>query len=232
MMPGVCSCRRYAALATAMLAAGGGVIAWVVTCTSLDRMLADRYFSPVSGFVWRDAWLTAELGHHWAKVFFIVLGVLVCARAVWLWRHDGLAALRTRQWLAFAASALVVPLVISLLKRESVASCPWAYQPWGGALPWQPWWQSLSAGVPAGHCFPAGHASTALWLAGGVALDLPARPWRALAKLPLWLAPGFALGWMQQMRGAHFLSHTLVSVWLSCALVALLCWPLMKGAQS
>lgn len=33
------------------------------------------------------------------------------------------------------------------------------------------------------------------------------------------LAGGLALGWMQQLRGAHFLSHTLWSAWIACAIV-------------
>lgn len=29
---------------------------------------------------------------------------------------------------------------------------------------------------------------------------------------------GFLVGWMQQMRGAHFLTHTLWSMWIACAI--------------
>ncbi|UUZ57577.1 hypothetical protein LP419_13670 [Massilia sp. H-1] len=27
------------------------------------------------------------------------------------------------------------------------------------------------------------------------------------------------IGWIQQLRGAHFLTHTLWSMWIACALV-------------
>ena len=33
------------------------------------------------------------------------------------------------------------------------------------------------------------------------------------------LALSLAFGWVQQMRGAHFLSHTLWSIWLSWTIV-------------
>ena len=35
----------------------------------------------------------------------------------------------------------------------------------------------------------------------------------------LFRSVGAASGWLQQMRGAHFLTHTLWSMWISCAIV-------------
>jgi membrane-associated PAP2 superfamily phosphatase len=32
---------------------------------------------------------------------------------------------------------------------------------------------------------------------------------------------GGMVGWLQQLRGAHFLTHTLWSIWLACATVLL-----------
>ncbi|WP_374709539.1 hypothetical protein [Massilia scottii] len=36
------------------------------------------------------------------------------------------------------------------------------------------------------------------------------------------LGLGFALGWVQQLRGAHFLTHTLWSMWWTCLIVSIL----------
>jgi membrane-associated PAP2 superfamily phosphatase len=47
----------------------------------------------------------------------------------------------------------------------------------------------------------------------------PERKGRCVVVGLLALAWGFGLGWLQQMRGAHFLSHTLWSLWLSWAVV-------------
>lgn len=68
----------------------------------------------------------------------------------------------------------------------------------------------------------AGHASSALWLVSVAVYWLPARPARAAGMALLALLPGLALGWLQQLRGAHFLTHTLWSAWIACALVLLL----------
>ena len=61
---------------------------------------------------------------------------------------------------------------------------------------------SVPAGIELGGCFPAGHASSALWLAGLCVWWLPRRPRMAAAVFAAGLAAGFALGWVQQMRGA------------------------------
>jgi len=42
---------------------------------------------------------------------------------------------------------------------------------------------------------------------------------RAAVALTVFLVIGFAVGWMQQLRGAHFLFHTLWSMWLSTVTV-------------
>ncbi|WP_373887845.1 phosphatase PAP2 family protein [Massilia sp. BSC265] len=70
-----------------------------------------------------------------------------------------------------------------------------------------------------GHCLPAGHASSALWLVSLVVVWLPGPGRRAGRACCVALVPGLALGWMQQMRGAHFLTHTLWSAWIACAIV-------------
>jgi membrane-associated PAP2 superfamily phosphatase len=76
-----------------------------------------------------------------------------------------------------------------------------------------------------GRCFPAGHASTGFAFLGGYFAfrhDVPktARIWLIAA-----LATGFVLGACQQLRGAHFMSHTLWTGWLSW-MVALVSDPL------
>jgi membrane-associated PAP2 superfamily phosphatase len=108
-----------------------------------------------------------------------------------------------------AWSAALVPLVISLLKQNSDAHCPWDLARYGGAQPYVRPFDTLPLHALPGHCLPAGHASSALWLISLAVLWLPGeerKAWRAAGTA---LALGLAVGWMQQMRGAHFLTHTL-----------------------
>lgn len=64
---------------------------------------------------------------------------------------------------------------------------------------------------------PAGHASSALWMISLAILFVPYRVVYAAGALVFFLFLGFGVGWMQQLRGAHFLTHTLWSVWISLA---------------
>ena len=118
-----------------------------------------------------------------------------------------------------ALSAVLVPLVTSLLKSRSIAHCPWDLARYGGAEPYVRIFEALPLGASAGHCLPAGHASSALWLVSVLVFWLPGAPRKAMLAAVFSLAAGFAVGWMQQLRGAHFLTHTLWSMWIACAIV-------------
>ncbi len=191
--------------------------------TDIDLRMADALYDRVTGaFPWREAWLTATFSHRIAKTVLTVCAGLLIALAVGdaLWPQAAfdrpLARLRLR---VVAWSAVLVPVVTSLLKQSSNAHCPWDLARYGGKEPYLRLFEALPPGILPGHCLPAGHASSALWLVSLVVLWLPGpgrKAWRVLAAC---LAPGLGLGWMQQMRGAHFLSHTLWSMWIACAIV-------------
>jgi membrane-associated PAP2 superfamily phosphatase len=66
---------------------------------------------------------------------------------------------------------------------------------------------------------PAGHASSALWLVALAVYWLPDRPSAARLAAAAAIVFGAVVGFLQQLRGAHFLTHTLWSVWIACAIV-------------
>jgi membrane-associated PAP2 superfamily phosphatase len=91
---------------------------------------------------------------------------------------------------------------------------------------WVGWFVADGGG---GHCFPAGHAATGFAFVGGyfaLRSHLPrlARRWLVGA-----IAVGLVLGLVQQLRGAHFMSHTLWTAWI-CWMVGWLADPLFAGA--
>lgn len=194
--------------------------------TDLDLVLADiLYDHATRAFPWREAWLTAIFGHQVLKALLTALATcFVLVAVVDVVRPQGMldrpfARLRLR---VVAWSAVLVPLATSLLKQSSNAHCPWDLARYGGSQPYVRLFEALPEGALPGHCLPAGHASSALWLASLAVLWLPGSSRKAWRTGCLALAPGLALGWMQQMRGAHFLTHTLWSAWIACAIVLLL----------
>lgn len=205
------------------LVLAAALIFWLGRWTDIDLHLADRVYDPLAGrFPWRDAWLTVTFNHGILKraLSALAAGVILTALADairpldWVRRHGARWRLRVTAW-----SAALVPLAISLLKQNSSAHCPWDLARYGGAQPYLRLLDALPAGVAPGHCLPAGHASTALWTVALAVWWLPAAPVKARRAASAALGFGFAVGWMQQMRGAHFLTHTLWSMWIACAIV-------------
>jgi membrane-associated PAP2 superfamily phosphatase len=210
------------------LLASAVVLMVLAQATDLDLAIADRAFdTTLRQFAWRDSWFADVFMHRWVKLPLIVLGsVLVLAaiaEAVFRWPRIGTAdRWRLR---ASASMALLVPLVIGLVKHQSASHCPWSIDRYGGQALYVRLLDALPAGFEAGGCLPAGHASSALWLAGLCVWWLPHRPRIAAAVFGAGLAAGLALGWVQQLRGAHFLSHTMWSMWITAALI----WALLSG---
>lgn len=193
------------------------------TFTDVDLMLADAMVDKSAMvFPWRDAWLTDIFGHRILKAVLTVSGALFIVAAIIdaIWPQAVLARPLARLRLrVIAGSAAAVPLVISLLKQSSNAHCPWDLARYGGSQPYVRLFEALPPGALPGHCLPAGHASSALWLISLAVLWLPGqnhKAWRAACTA---IVLGCALGWMQQMRGAHFLTHTLWSVCIACCTV-------------
>lgn len=205
-----------------ILACSGLAIMWLGHYTDIDLLLADAAFDRTRRiFPLRHAWLPDTFNHGILKALFTGLGagiiVLVLLDLVRPMRRiDASTRLRLR---IVGLSAGLVPLVISTLKQASDAHCPWDLARYGGVQPYVRLFDALPFGASAGHCLPAGHASTSLWLVALAVFWLPGNSGKAAGVAAAGLAAGLAMGWMQQLRGAHFLTHTLWSVWIAVLVV-------------
>jgi len=225
---------RTAARMAAWLGLAAIVIFALGRWTDADLWLADwMYDRGAGGFPWRASWLTLTFSHQIAKGILTLLALALIGAALFdaAWLQPLLDAPFARLRLRVLAwSALLVPSTISLIKQGSDAHCPWDLARYGGSAPYVRLFDTLPDGVLPGHCFPAGHASSALWLVALAVLWLPGDQRTARRAGGAGLGAGLFLGWMQQLRGAHFLSHTLWSAWIACAIVLLLV-VLLQGAS-
>jgi membrane-associated PAP2 superfamily phosphatase len=214
--------RRTLIRSMLLLAVAALALVWLGRGTDIDLVLADRVFDRAAGvFPWRHAWLTETFSHGILKLALTAAAVLaVLAAAVDLVRPRLSPGQRLRLRIV-ALSAILVPLVTSTLKHESIAHCPWDLERYGGSEAYVRLFDALPPGALPGHCLPGGHASAALWLLSLVVFWLPHAPRKALAAGVATAVFGLAMGWMQQLRGAHFLTHTLWSLWIAVALVLL-----------
>ncbi|QDQ28712.1 phosphatase PAP2 family protein [Chitinimonas arctica] len=188
----------------------------VFSLTALDYRLADGYYQSGQGFAGRGNWWLDTFSHVWLKRAAITVLALAWLRVLAgrlspRWRPG------SRRWLAAALAMTTAPALVATLKPLSGVQCPWDLQRYGGAALDHIYWFSGQLGVARGGCFPAGHATSGFGLFGLALL------WLGRDRKVAWIvglsvfAYGAALGWGQQMRGAHFLSHTLWSAWVCWA---------------
>ena len=209
--------------ATSLLA----IVLW--DASGLDLTLAHT-MGDLQGFALREHWLLTDVLHTGAKSLAWLL-VLALSLAV-AWPVGVLQPLPMSRRVQLAASALLASAFIALLKVGSHTSCPWDLHDFGGVARYASHWAGwLHGDGGTGQCFPAGHATTGFAFVGGyfaLRHDLP-----RLARVWLWtaLVVGLVLGLGQQLRGAHFMSHTLWTGWL-CWMTAWLSDPLFMPADS
>jgi membrane-associated PAP2 superfamily phosphatase len=146
------------------------------------------------------------------------LGMWVVALLALKARGGFLASHRRRLW-CVALSFVAVPTTIAVLHRFSAMHCPWDVVDFGGTAPYFDLLTAPPPGVSRGRCFPASFVTSASWMLSFAWLWFPERRRLSVAIGLVVLAWAFGLGWVQQMRGAHFLSHTLWSLWVGWLVV-------------
>ncbi|MBI2305956.1 MAG: PAP2 family protein [Rhodocyclales bacterium] len=194
----------------------------VAQYTELDQWLAALYYDPqLRDFPWRNSWFATAFMHGHVKNAIVWLGFLLLGATVLdlLFKLPGISARHRAQLRIVTLAAFLVPNVIKALKQQSSLQCPWSIDRYGGSEPLLRLFDAVPAGWHDGHCFPAGHASSGMWLIALAVFWLPTQPRRAFAAYLAGLTAGMALGWVQQMRGAHFLTHTLWTAWIASALL-------------
>ncbi len=192
------------------------LLAW--DASGFDLPLA-RMMGGSHQFEWRDNRLLVLALHEVPRAISMVLVVALLVGVVIPWGF--LRRLGAGDRAQLALSVLGGIALSTLVKRLSATSCPWDLLQFGGSLPYVSHWAWGTYDGGAGHCFPAGHASAAFCFVGAWFVLRRAAP----ASAPRWLVvavvAGLVLGLAQQVRGAHYVSHTLWTAWI-CWTVGLL----------
>lgn len=199
-----------------------------------DLWIADRIYQ-LQGRHWglRDAWWTSSLTHSGGRNLSISSWLIVSVAWAWSLYRGGDTVLRS-QLGYLSIAVLLSTALVSSIKQISGIDCPWDLVRYGGERLMTPYFASVYRGD--GACFPAGHASAgyawvAAWFASRAGRSGPRHGLLLLA-----MGAGIAFGLVQQLRGAHFLSHdlwTLALCWLVAAGLARTWWrePVATGAH-
>jgi membrane-associated PAP2 superfamily phosphatase len=191
------------------LIALAALMAW--DATGGDLALA-RLAGSVMGFALRSNPFMVHVMHEGARdlSWVLVIGLFAAIR----WPLGFLRRLSMGGRAQLALTVLASVIAVSLIKHASHTSCPWDLQEFGGVARYVSHWSwGVDDGGPGG-CFPAGHASAAFAYMGGYFVLRRVSPRVAAVWLGAAVAAGLVLGVSQQLRGAHYMSHTLWTAWV------------------
>ena len=196
----------------------------------MDLAVQDRLFNWETGrwLVDSKAPLQRALFYTGPKVGIILFGVWCLLRfAQTFGQGEPLKKRlsRRKRLLTVILSILVVPTVVAQLKARTNMYCPSQALRYGGSVPYVKLFESYPKecrSCDSGRCFPGGHAS------GGFALMSLGFLFRRRRHAAIGFGGGMAAGWTmggyQMLKGAHYLSHTVVTMILAWVLIQILGW--------
>jgi len=154
------------------------------------------------------------------KKILIIFALSILFVLIFFWKQSWLKEYK-KNILVVVLSAIIVPLVVGGLKRETNMPCPKDEMHYGGVYPrtavWEKYPQEFTLTHKRSKCWPAGHAS------GGFALMslffLFRKKRNKYIALGVALVIGWSMGLYKMLIGDHFFSHTVITMVLAWFLI-------------
>jgi membrane-associated PAP2 superfamily phosphatase len=191
--------------------------------TGWDLALQDRLYDAVHGwYVDRDAHGPRLIFYDVPKLAVELLAAFLLVCAVVPTPRSPRWPLSRREAAFLLVCLAVIPLAVGVLKKTTGVFGPWKIARYGGTYPYRSLLESIPyvPGQERGRGFPAGHCSGGFALMGLYFVGSH-RTTRVLGVI-LGLAAGWSVGVYQILKGAHYLSHTVVTMILAWLIVQLL----------
>jgi len=188
----------------------------------IDLYVQDRLYDPVRGWrIDRNARRPRLIFYEIPKMILgvIILGLIACILAPAFFSAPMPLSPRDAGFLM--TCVIVVPITAWFLKRITGVVYPCHVVRYGGKQPYRTLLESIPkvAGQVRGRGFPAAHCSGAFALmALYFVMPGPAR-WLGLA---VGLVAGWIVGIYQMLKGVHYLSHTVVTMFLAWMIILIL----------
>lgn len=207
-MQNISTFSRFFIIQTLILLISGIVLLWVFPVGgNIDMRLIAPWIDQFGHFPYKDNWFTDTLAHRYVKNVLIAMYSVVFFTWLASFKFQTLGKYRYVYGYFFIVS-MICTTSIGYMKAHAGHACPWDMTvATSTGFQWD-----FSA--TAGKCFPGGHASTGFALLTGYFVYRDSKPKSAYFFLVAGLILGFAMGWTQMMRGAHFLSHNLWTAWI------------------
>jgi membrane-associated PAP2 superfamily phosphatase len=191
---------------------------------TVDLWLA-RHLYQLEGGQWslKNDWLFSVILHDHARKLLVMFALSVLILALSSLKISKLKCWKKHLWFLFLA-LITPPILVAIGKTITHMDCPWSLSEFGGSNPYFGLFENHPGIWNYGKCFPAGHASGGYSLIALYFFFLQVRPkWKKYG-LYLGLFTGLVFGIVQQLRGAHFVSHDLWSLAICWASSLTLYW--------
>ena len=187
--------------------------------TQVDVSLARLFYIGGAKWLYQDSFWTETILHKGGMKLIIIGFSIYILKFIYELYQKKLTREQKVEKIYFLLTYILTVTVIGLLKKQTTLPCPWHVKEFDGPRDFQAIWTLFNSLYPKGNCFPAGHASAGY----GLFVLYFAKSLYQRSSLK-YLLPGLTLGLIfgisQQFRGAHFLSHDLITVTL-CLLLPL-----------
>ena len=206
--------RRFAWINLIGVLLSGLLFMWISRNGAVDFWIANLFFdSMTEQFPLRTSHGLIFWGYTVLKAITVWVLVLCTGLAI---ASNWIAVLRPwrRVLTVFVVMAGIAAFVVQMLKGASVHSCPWDINTFGGHAMWFPLFESVHSVTGPGRCWPGGHSSGGFAIIAAYFALRESRRHLARWMFAIGMAFGVVMSLVQMVRGAHFLSHNLWSLWL------------------
>lgn len=196
--------------------------------TDVDVFLQDKlYWFEQKRWLFDDNATKKFYYYTLIKVPIYFIGLFALYKVILGWRKK-INYGEMRKYLIIFLTLAILPTTIALVLKKAInVQCPSDIPRYGGNTPYvklfekyPPNPKSLDGKWPNGHCWPAGHCSGGFAL---LSLWMLAKNRRQQIYAVLFsLAFAIPMAWYQTVRGNHFLSHTLSTLFMALMLISAL----------
>ncbi|KKO44924.1 hypothetical protein WG68_13620 [Arsukibacterium ikkense] len=181
----------------------------------VDIWLASQFYA-LEGNQWalRNHWLTEEIMHKGARKLNYLFALAVLHATVYYHWLDKTKPALSKAYLALTLSLISAFALVAYFKAITNIACPWSLLLFGGSEPYIHLLQPRPSYLTYSRCFPAGHASVGYAWVALYYFFRHSRPEYRFIGLTAGLVGGLVLGITQQLRGAHFMSHDITTLFI------------------
>ncbi len=198
------------------------ILLWLVfDYTNIDMYLSSLFFDyKTASWPYYNNFWTATVGYVWIKYLIIIYSISLLLLFVYSYKNTFWQTKRILL-LFLLLSMIIIPSEISLLKHTFYKSRPEQVIEFGGNLPHVNLFEFLFD-KPNASNWPGGHASGGAALMSLYFVGIHISRFWGIIGLLFGITISQLMGFVQVMRGQHFFSHNLWTLWFAWLTIVLL----------